>query len=363
MHICMLSELFYPYMLGGAERRYYEIAVRLAKKHEVTVYSLGVSGRERVENVGGVEIRRVGVPHPTDRRRLPPLATFFPALLKAMKNEYDVLDSNQGMASFLGFLKPLTKRPFVATFHDLYWNQWGEHFAFPFSGIGKSMEFLWSKAKYDVILANSPKTREKLERLGFGRRIETIASGLDLDFMDSVKAARQEKTILYVGRLEKYKSVDSLIRAVHEVSRSVHGLRLIIIGAGSEERRLKDLAKVLGVKADFLGFVDEKEKVRLMKSATVLVNPSQVEGLGLVVLEAMACGTPVVVRDLDCYFFCGQKNSVKFRDENGLVAGLAALLHSGRERKRLSKNGAKTSRTFSWDETAKKVEAVYKTLV
>ena len=67
MEICMLSELFHPFMLGGAERRYYEIAKRLARRNDVTVYSLRFYGHPRRETTDGIEIIRVGAEHHDDR--------------------------------------------------------------------------------------------------------------------------------------------------------------------------------------------------------------------------------------------------------------------------------------------------------
>src|SRR3989304_9029162 len=105
MQICMLSELFYPYLLGGAERRYFEIAKRLAKRHEVTVLSLNLQGSKKEQEIESVKIKRVGLKHPMAHRSLPQLVTYMPALLKALDSEYDIIDCNQGIASFAGISK------------------------------------------------------------------------------------------------------------------------------------------------------------------------------------------------------------------------------------------------------------------
>jgi len=360
MQICMLSELFYPYMLGGAERRYYEIAIRLAKKHDITVYSLNLFGKTNSETVDGIEIKRVGFNHPLNKRSLMSLPSYLTALFKSLGSSYDIIDANQGIASFSGVLKPLTKRPVVATFHDIYWNQWGKHFRLPYSGVGKTMEFLWSKVRYNTIIANSPETEKKLKYLGFSGNVEIIPSGLDLEFIGGIKAGKIKNTVVYVGRLEKYKNVDSLLYAVAKAKKTIPGIKLAIIGSGSEENRLKKLAKDLSIDAEFFGFVSEREKFEIIKSSEVLVNPSLVEGLGLIALEAMACGCPVVVRKLDCYFFCSGKNSVMYDDESKLPEIIVDILKNSDHRKSLSRNALRTAQHFTWDETAKKVEEVYK---
>lgn len=353
MHICMLSELFYPYLFGGAERRYFEIAKRLAKKHDVTVYSLRLKGCKDYEIYDKIEIIRVGLKHGLKKRSMPPLLSFFP--LKALKNNYDIIDANQGIASFMGFFAPFTRRPIVATFHDIYWNQWNEYFAKPYSWFGKGMELIWSKLHYDKIIANSPATEEKLKRLNFKSDIRTIVSGIDLDFINSVRSKKKNQ-VIYVGRLIKYKNVDLLLNEFSKVKDS----KLIIVGSGPEEENLKRLAKKLDINVDFRGFVTEKEKIRLIKSSQLLINPSSVEGLGLILLEAMACGTPVVAKNLSTYFFCNKNNSLL---GDNFASNITKLLENNTLRARLRKNGLKTAKDFSWDRTADKVEALYKELV
>lgn len=363
MKICMLSELFYPYLLGGAERRYYEIAKRLAKRHEVTVYSLRFFGTKDAERADGIEIRRIGVRHPLTKRSLLPLVSFFPAMFKSIAGEYDIIDANQGVASFAGYVKCLSRRPMVATFHDIYWNQWSEHFTFPVSSVGKLMEFMISKGRFDRLIANSPETKRKLEYLGFKPQIDVIVSGVDIDFIDGIKSARQECSIVYVGRLVKYKNIDALIRCAVKLKKEFPKLKLRIIGSGPEEWYLKSLARELGVNAEFLGFVDEKTKFRIIKSSDIFVNPSSVEGLGLVLLEAMGCKVPVVAKNLGCYFFCNKDNSVLYGTEEGLYRALSALLKDSKERKELSKRGYATAKEYSWDKTAEKVEKTYEEML
>jgi len=359
MNICMLSELFYPYLLGGAERRYFEIAKRLAKKHDVTVYSLNLQGNKKEQEIENVKIKRLGLKHPMTHRSLPQLVTYVPALLKALDSEYDVIDSNQGIASFTGISKKIIRRPMVATFHDIYWNQWKDYFSPYTSFFGKTMEVAWSRIHYDTIIANSLQTRNKLERLGFATKIEVILSGIDLDMINSVKTKKENK-IVFVGRLVKYKNADILIRTFSEIKKDVKDLKLTIVGEGPEKRNLQNLAKKLGVKVEFKGFLPEKEKIREIKSSKILVNPSTIEGLGLIMLESMACGTVPIGLDLDCYKeFCNKKNSVVVKSMNSIQNEMINILNYSKKTKKMARQGIKTSKKFSWDVTATKVEDLY----
>ncbi len=359
MNICLLSELFYPYLLGGAEKRYYEVAKRLAKKHNVTVYSIRLYGQKTHEVHEGVEIRRFGLKHPLNKRSLPQLTSYFECLIKSLKSNFDIIDANQGIASYIGLLKPFTSKPVFATFHDIYWNDWRKYFRFPLSCIGKVMEFSWSKLKYDSIFTVSPQTKNKLIELGFRSKIEIIPSGIDLDFLNSINPEKDDNTIVYVGRLVKYKNLDKLLVSVSQVKKQISRIKLKIVGSGPEEFNLRVLAKKLDLNVEFLGFVSEEEKVRIIKSSSVLVNPSTLEGLGLVLIESMGCKTPIIARELDAYFFCNSKNSMLYENDGDLTNKILTLLTDKAMVSSMQKNGFETAKKFSWDEITKKIESVY----
>ena len=77
MRIALLSDLFYPYQLGGAERQFFEIAVRLAKKHDVHVFTMNLDGQPKEEVIKNIHVHRIGIKHPLNRRSLLSLLTYF----------------------------------------------------------------------------------------------------------------------------------------------------------------------------------------------------------------------------------------------------------------------------------------------
>ena len=349
----MLTELFYPYAKGGAERRYAEIAKRLAKKHEVTVYSLHMLGVEKEEVWNNVTIRRVGIKFNPNKRPRYLIASYLPAFIKSLKRDYDIIDANQGFATLIGYFKKFTERPLVATFHDLYMRRW---FRFPFfqSIAGMCLEKLWKYANFDLIFANSSETKRKLLSAGFKSRIEVVPSGIDLERIQRVHA-KKEDVIVYVGRLEHYKRVDILLDAAKELEYEIH-----IIGAGSMEQVLRRRAPK---NVKFLGFLSEEEKIKEMRKAKVLVNPSELEGFGLVLLEAMACETLPIARDLACYRdFANEKNAIliKEMDAEKLANAIRyAMEHWHEYRDAL----LITAKRFDWDGITKIVERYYEKLL
>ncbi len=347
MKICILSELFHPYDLGGAERRFIEIAKRMSMKHEVTVYSLRLFNQPSKEKWHNMEIIRVGLPHPMNRRSLTQMLSYKTPFLRSMMSKYDIVHANQGMASFAGLFSGVRK-PVIATFHDIFWRDWPKYFRFPFSYAGKFFELSWSKMKYDRIIANSDQTKRKLEELGFRSPINVIYSGVDTKYIKSVKPVKSDG-VVYVGRLVGYKNIEMLIHIFNKL-----GSELKIIGSGPDEERLKKMAKP---NIKFLGYVSEEEKIAHIKGAKLLINPSTTEGLGLILLEAMACGTPVMARELECYReFCDKENSVL---TTITAEKVKSLLDNREKMKKIRISGIKTAKKFDWDNIAEKVEKVY----
>jgi glycosyltransferase involved in cell wall biosynthesis len=125
--------------------------------------------------------------------------------------------------------------------------------------------------------------------------------GVDTAYFSPGTEPRSDMRVLFVGRLVAKKGVIHLVRAMREVQRAVPEAELVIAGDGNLRAELEDAARDAGVRTTFLG-VQTPEQVRaLMRGAAVVAGPSIVdargndEGLGLVFIEAQACGTPVVV--------------------------------------------------------------------
>jgi len=347
MKIAFLTDLFYPYLLGGGERQFFEIAKRLAKKHDVHVFTLRLPGQKDFEIVNKIKVHRFGLIHPMNKRSFYQLLSVpleFPKIAG-----FDIVHANQGMSSFFGNFKNIVdiNEKFVVTFHDLYIDKWSDYYKFPFSLFGRTLEFLWSKSKYDKIITVSNATKKKLNFFGM-KKISVIPNGIDVKKYYSRK---KEKTILFIGRLVKYKHVDELIVAMSKIQKK-YNYKLKIIGMGEEYESLKELSKKLKVNAKFYGFVSEKKKLEELSRAEIFVNPSTVEGFGIALLEAMASGCKVVAKPLDAYEFCNSSNSILVKDiEKGIKQAIVT--------KGLKKDSIKTANKYSWDKITEKIERLY----
>ncbi len=167
--------------------------------------------------------------------------------------------------------------------------------------------------------------------------VDTALFRPDLSARQALGVAAPEKVVLFVGNLTEAKGVDVLMRAFADLRTGARADRLVLVGAGPAEAALRDASHALGVadRVTFTGRLGAADVARWMAAADVLVLPSRSEGLGLVLLEAMACGTPCVASEvggipeaLDVPA-CGRL--VAPDDAGALAAAVADVLSQGKE--------------------------------
>jgi len=238
--------------------------------------------------------------------------------------EYDVVHSHYWLSSWVGReLSQAIDVPHVVTFHTLSLIKMQSR-AGEIEQTERPVVEAEVMATADRIIAFSPHERDAMARL-YGadtRKVSLVPCGVDLEVFRPLdqKAVRSrlglngEKILLYVGRVEPIKGLDLLVETAAQMD-SEEGVRMMVVGAdvnGDREMdRVKQLAKErdLEDKIDFVGQVDHDDLPLYYNAADVCVVPSYYESFGLVALESMACGTPVVATR---------------------VGGLSTILHHGR---------------------------------
>ncbi len=197
----------------------------------------------------------------------------------------------------------------------------------------------WSTA----VIVPTPKVKETLLSYGVTRPISVLPTPVDLDRFRPMAPERQRQELrrslglpeaapllLFVGRLAKEKSIDVLIRWHREVRKHLPHSGLVIVGDGDERTQLEACARHLGLGASvhFLGPKPWNELPLYYQAADVFVTASRSETQGLVVPEALACGTPVVAADDPAYhdFIVPGRNGYLFQTAADYVAQLQYLL-------------------------------------
>lgn len=152
--------------------------------------------------------------------------------------------------------------------------------------------------KADYLHATAESEKENLLKLGYNRKIEVIANGIDVDNIVMKTSWERKKQILFLSRIHVKKGINFLIEAVADLKEDLKDYKINIAGEGEESYidELKQLASRLGVADNicFIGGVYGDEKWDLFRNADLFVLPTHSENFGIVVAEALACGTPVI---------------------------------------------------------------------
>jgi glycosyltransferase involved in cell wall biosynthesis len=198
-----------------------------------------------------------------------------------------------------------------------------------------------------------------------GEEIAVVPNGVDLEDLAPAPAGNRypEPTLLYLGRLKKYKRVDLIFRAVAMLRDRGSPVRLLVAGRGDQEASLKKLRNslALGEAVEFLGYVPEEGKVELLQRSWIHVLTSPKEGWGISILEAAACGTPTVASDspgLRDAVQNGETGSlVPHGDIRALATALGRLLGNREVREAMGRRARAFSEGFTWKASARKMEA------
>jgi glycosyltransferase involved in cell wall biosynthesis len=330
MRICLVYDLLYPQTVGGAERWYRNVSLRLVQEgHDVTYLTMHHWNADAEPNLPGVRVIAVArrMPLYTDGRRriLPALVFGLGVLWHLIRHgrRYDVVHT----ASFpyfsllaAAFVRPLARYRIVVDWHELWTRGYWREYLGPIGG--------WFGWRVQRLCLRIPQRAFCFSRLVERRLVEEAVYGgatvLEGQFDGALAAAPRpaEALVVFVGRHIPEKNPVAVVDAVAKARETLRDLRAEIYGDGPErstvlaaiaERRLEGVV-------DAPGFVDEEVIENALARALCLVLPSRREGYGLVVLEALSKGTPVVL-------VRGEDNaSTEFIEEgvNGRVAPSAS---------------------------------------
>lgn len=276
---------------GGAEAYIHELAkVWVHDGHHVTVFCGDDRRNGRNEVVDGVQIVRRGGFYTVY------IWAFLYYILRFRKRYDVVIDCENGIPFFTSLY---VRVPTFLLIHHVHQEVFRKHLRFPLSALAIFLESQVMPRLYRTtpIVTISESSREEIIRRNFAdsSRVHIVYPGINLS-----QYARSTKTtypsLLYLGRLKNYKRVDHAIRAFASISAKFKDAKLTVAGEGDAMRNLKELVLHLNLsdRVSFLGKVTDEEKIALLGSHWLMIQPSSIEGWGITVIEANACGTPVI---------------------------------------------------------------------
>lgn len=331
MKILMLTWEYPPRIVGGIARVVNDLSKRLIKDgHEVTVVTYREGNAPYFEDDKGVKVYRI------DNYMINPnnfidwiMQMNFNMVAKASEiiaseGKFDVIHAHDWLVAYAAkTLKNSYDTPIVSTIHA---TESGRN-----SGIHdetqryiNDTEWMLTYESTEVIVNSNYMKRELQSLFGLPfEKINVVPNGINVNMFSGIErdydfrrqyALDNEKIILFMGRLVYEKGVQHLISAMPKILAGYHDAKLVIAGKGGMIDELKAQVNSMGIsnKVYFTGYMDSKQVCKIYKCADVSVFPSTYEPFGIVALEAMLSGTPVVVSDI------GGLNEIVTHGENGM---------------------------------------------
>lgn len=378
MKIAFVYDAIFPFVKGGAEKHVYDIGTRLSKRgHEVHWFGIKWWGGEDVIDNDGIICHGVCKPRSLytkrEGRSIIDSIWFSLKLIRPLAREkFDIIDCQQ-VPYFSAFpaklVSVLKGTPLVITWYEVWGDYWHQRLGRK-GFFGRIIERICLKLP-KKILPFSPKVEEDLRALGIDKEMmEVIPTGLELEKIQRSRKYKKNYHCIYVGRLVKYKNVDLVIRAIGIVRKKLPDVRCAIVGDGPKRRELENIVEEnkLRENMEFLGFKSHDDVISCMKSSKIFVFPSVREGLGIVVLEANACGLPVITVDhpmnASKQLITDGKNGfiVKVSEEQ-IAEKIIDLITNENLRKKMSLYSIDYVREYDWNILMNKIERIYNDVI
>lgn len=375
------GEMIRDYAYGGVENVTYNLAVQMAKRgHQVYIFTSSIDSKESIEEYEDITIYRYKKSFTIGSAPISIDILYKPLKLGV---DLDIVHAQVG-----NLPAPLTayryakkrKTPFIVTYH--------EDSMVGFGSLARKLGLFLCNHYFtdkllstaDVILTPSRYYIDKSKFLKkYKNKVKAIPNGINLgDFEVPYSKERcrkklnlpmNKKIILFCGSLTQRKAPHILIKAMKKVVIDIPDSYLVFVGDGMMREELGMAARKLKVNRNvkFAGFVEENFKPFYYKSSDVFVLPSYSEGFGIVLLEASACGLPLVVSDLEVFRSIVEEgvNGLfsKTGEDEDIAKKLIYLLKNGDIREKMGEAAKKKVEEFPWERVAEETEKVYNDVI
>ncbi|MFO7966106.1 MAG: glycosyltransferase family 4 protein [Archaeoglobaceae archaeon] len=345
----LLTSPYYPPHIGGVEFHTMNLARGLAKRG----YDIEVITSEGFDNYVKVTTTPT-IPFP-----------YSPIPLKFPQFSGDIYHSHVPSPFFAQWVNSKDCKPHVVTYHnDVFVPPKVDGKPIPrhLSRLIEKENLRTVKPVLDnarVIVATTESYAQKSPVLkDYLHKVEVIPNGVwNDDFRAGIDAGEREQIVLYAGRLVEYKGLHILIRAMKNID-----ARLVVLGDGEDRKDFERVAKLFGVNAEFKGRVSSNEKKEWLRKARVLVLPSisRLEAFGIVMLESMACKTPVIASRIPGVEEVARKGGLTFKDEEDLSSTISTLLENDALASKLGRRGRWiVKKKYDWELILDRTEKLY----
>lgn len=342
----------------GIENLTYNLAQTLSEKHTVHVFEsvlghhesacsgIDVHRSKPITEFGGLSINQF---------------SFARRVISDHRNLIQTLDILHDIGSYIPFFTRKIDAPTITTFH---------HYQSP-SSLKEYIEMfpeplvLHKETFADSVVGVSPFAAEQVTQFFGVKDVSIVPNGVDLEFYNPQQknSPRQGSLeLLYVGGLVERKNVATLLRAIpiliENADRRVH---LTVVGKGPLEEELHLLVDELDIEPNvtFTGHISGTELRSQYHNANFFVFPSLLEGFGMVTVEAMACGTPVLTSNISPLNDIVGEGGLLFEPTDADAIASTVLTATEKDYSKLSREARTQAEKFGWDRVAEKYVEVY----
>lgn len=380
MKIAFVTDVIYPFTIGGSEIRNHEIAKRLIRKgHEVHILGAKLwDGPSQLE-IDGVKVfglQRYEVLYKKNGKRSPsaPVILSIKILNKLLKENYNVVDTTAFtfFNCYTSKIASLIKKfPLVFTWQQYFGDYLPGYFGIIIGSIGRVMERLSVFLTKNHLAVSDFVKSELMARNIKEKNIKVIHNGADVNLINKIDGQEKKYDLIFVGRLNYQKNLPLFVETVKILKKDFLNIKVAIVGKGDEKELLESLIENYGLSEnfEFLGLIKEKEKLfSVIKSAKVFVLPSRLEGFPLTIVEANAAGLPAVSvktkHNNTEEYIKNNKNGIIANDNpKSLCSAILSLLENPKLISEISETSKKEASFFNWDELANKQEEYYQSLI
>ena len=367
MRIIQTPIRFYP-AVGGVEKYVLDLSKELVKNGNQVKVICANEPKSDITSFEGIKIERL--------KYIGKIANTNICLglkSKLKKEEFDIIHTHipTPWSSDISARVALKKnKPLILTYHnDLVKNGFARIIANLYNNT--FLRLLLKMA--DKIIITQPKYLDYSKYLKkYEDKVVVLPNAVDISKFKKINVKKEKNSLFFLSVLDefhRYKGLDYLLESIKEVKKKIPSIKLYIAGKGKLLEEYKQLSINLGIdkKIIFLGYVSDEDLIKYYNQCEVFILPSidHNEGFGIVLLEALACKTPVIttdivgiadeIKDNNCGIIVEPKNSTQ------LSESIIELLDNKKKIKLMGENGRKlVEKKYTWKKVAKYVEKVYR---
>lgn len=372
MKIIQTPVRFYPF-IGGVEKYVYYISCELVKYDDCQVEVICANEPDSVDEevYNGINIKRLPF---TGKIANTNVTLSLPT--KLYNEEFDIIHTHvptPWSSDWSNIVTRIKNKPLVVTYHnDIIGTGVANLIAKTYNQT--ALKLLLNKA--DKIIITQPDYINSPHLQNYKDKTVTIPNGVDTSIFKPSNEKKAEKQIFFLSVLDafhKYKGLDYLLESIKEVKKVIHDIKLVVGGKGELLDYYKNKARELNIEnnVEFKGYMSDEEVIEYYAQSTLFVLPSissLQEGFGIVVLEALACQTPIISTDIvgvsddvikeKCGIIIEPKNTEK------LTEAIIKIITDKDLQIKMGENGRKlVQEKYEWKNIARSIYELYEELL